>query len=82
MSNIVDVMTAFTSEIQTALPDYDQLSDSLDKSDNTSLFLDKGFACAYGPASNVTIEFCNTMQTLDRNFTVMLSNVYAPIISV
>lgn len=79
MSNVSSVMTALNTAIATALPKYDQLSDSLDRADNTNLWLDKGFATAYGAGENATAEFCDfKSQIVDRTFQVMLTNIYAP----
>ena len=79
MSNVSQIMTALNSAIAATLPGYDQLSDSLDRADNTNLWLDKGFATAFGSGQNSTNEFCDfKTQIIDRTFQVMLTNSYAP----
>lgn len=78
MSRVTDIRDAINGIIETALPDYRKLSDSIDTADNPNLMLQKGFRVAYGPASNSSRDYCMTHIQRRREFSFVLTNIYIP----
>lgn len=78
MSKVTDIRDALNTIIQTALPTYMKLSDSIDTIDNASVMLQKGFRVSYGPADNSGREWCMTHIQRRRQFTFALTNAYVP----
>lgn len=78
MSKVTDIRDALNLIIQTALPTYMKLTDSIDTIDNASIMLQKGFRVGYGPADNSSREWCMTHIQRRREFRFALTHAYVP----
>jgi hypothetical protein len=78
MSKVTDIRDALNLIIQTALPTYMKLTDSIDTIDNANIMLRKGFRVGYGPADNSSREWCMTHIQRRRQFSFALTNAYVP----
>lgn len=76
MSKVTDIRDALNAIIETALPEYTKLSDSIDTGDNVNLVLAKGYSVAYGPADNASRDVCMTHIHRRRSFSFALTNLY------
>ena len=76
MSKASDIRTALSSLLETTLPGYQELSDSIDNPDNPVTVLDKGYSIAYGAATNVSDVICPGTARLQRTYTILLCNEY------
>jgi hypothetical protein len=76
MSKVTDVRDALNTLIQTVLPTYLMLTDSIDIPDNANLMLQKGFRVAYGPADNSGRDWSMTHIQRRRQFSFALTNAY------
>lgn len=78
MSAVTDIRDALNTIIETALPAYKKLSDSIDTGDNPGIMLAKGFRVAYGPADNSSRDWDMTTIQRRRQFSFALTNAYVP----
>jgi len=72
---ITAIQDALDALINTTLPAYTKLSDSTDVADNPNIYLNKGFATAFGSSERDQTEFCNGI-SMKRSFTIILTNSY------
>lgn len=78
MSKVTDIRDALNLIIETALPAYMKLSDSIDTMDNVNVMLQKGFRVGYGAAENSSRDWCMTHIQRRRQFSFALTNAYVP----
>ena len=76
MSKAVDLRTSLSALIESTLPGYVKLPDSLDSTDNPYIHLEKGYSIGYSGASNASDNFCKGDVRIKRNYQVVLTNVY------
>jgi hypothetical protein len=72
---IAQIQDALDTLIVATLPGYAKLSDSADVADNPNVYLNKGFATAFGNGERDATEFCNGL-FIKRSFTLVLTNSY------
>lgn len=78
-SKVTSVRTALNGLMSTYLPAYEKLSDSYDAPDNPSLTLEKGYSIGFGPAQNISADWCAGSVIMQRRqFMLILTNVYTP----
>lgn len=73
--SISTIQDALDSFIEATLSGYKRLSDSNDIGDNPNVYLNKGYASAFGSAESTGTEFCGGL-TFTRVVTVALTNTY------